>query len=374
MCRSITLSGRTLGRTVACLAVVSGCLAVTVSVASAHTPPTSRPALAGSWDGAVQGSSAFVAIVVGQHETAGRRIVLAYVCNGATGRGASRATIVEWFHGQTSARHFVLTSTDGSRLNVTISKGKATGTVAYPGPSPATKSFAAVATKGLAGLYRGQKTVNGKTYLGGLIVLNDKRGRGALTTSSSTVLLVEWNGLGRAHPTATFADPVTVTLTRVGITSDIVARTGGTQELALVAAGGREIVEQGTIACTKVGEPLRVAVSLSQPGTGAYAAGVWSARCRVAVNDDSGLFASWRLVLRASGVGRFNVGDGLLVVTYSRGDPLVVIFDGASHIQLFPQLSGDSFPAWVIALIAAAALILLAAVAARPRAREVSPA
>jgi hypothetical protein len=191
-------------RRAARLVLACGCLAI-AGTAAAHTPPTFRPAVAGRWAGQVKGSNAFVAIVVDGRETAGHHNVLAYVCNGATGRGAATPTIVEWFHGTTSASSFSLRSKDGYRLALTVTHGKATGTLTYPGKGGASRSFAAAAAKGRAGLYRGQKKAGGKTYLAGLIVLNDGRGHGAVGINGVIAQAVEWNGVQSGHPTATIS-------------------------------------------------------------------------------------------------------------------------------------------------------------------------
>jgi hypothetical protein len=102
--------------------------------------------------------------------------------------------------------------------------------------------------------------------------------------------------------------------------------------MALITNGGHSAIEQGTLACTHAGEPLRVATTLTQGST--HATGVWSKHCKVAVTNSNGMFADWKLTLTATG-GVFHPGGARLQFTYSRGQPLKQIFHGAGEIQLF---------------------------------------
>ncbi len=56
-------------------------------------------------------------------------------------------------------------------------------------------AFTAGLARKPAGLYRAEKTVEGKHYLGGWIILTDKRERGAIRTGTSTL-------------TSSFVDPI----------------------------------------------------------------------------------------------------------------------------------------------------------------------
>ena len=120
-----------------------------------------------------------MAVAVFAKATGGKHAVLAYLCDSKK--------IAEWFHGTTSGAGFSLTSSGGSRLAVTVTQGRAAGSFTSPGSYGASHAFAAAAAKRPAGLYRGEKTKDGKHYLGGWIVLPDGRQRGAVK-SGSTIL------------------------------------------------------------------------------------------------------------------------------------------------------------------------------------------
>lgn len=104
--------------------------------------------------------------------------------------------------------------------------------------------------------------------------------------------------------------------------------------MALISGGGHQVVEQGTLACTRVGEPLRVSTSVTQGRT--HAAGVWSKHCKVAVRNANGMFARWKLTLTVKN-RVFHPGGAVLGFTYFRGQPLKQIFHGKGEIQLFAQ-------------------------------------
>jgi hypothetical protein len=184
---------------------------------SADTVPAFRPAVAGRWAGQVKGSQAFVAIVVGRRQTAGHHDVLAYVCNGETGQRAARPTIVAWFHGTTSAGTFTLRSKNGFRLAVSVSHDEATGSLMFPGKHSASRSFAAAATRGHAGLYGGARRVGGKNYVAGLILLNDGHARGAATVNGAIAQTARWTGLQSARPTATVDSQIAVIAVLIGL-------------------------------------------------------------------------------------------------------------------------------------------------------------
>ena len=105
--------------------------------------------------------------------------MLAYVCDSKK--------IGEWFHGSTAGAELSLSSSGGYRLRVSVAKSGASGSLTSPGAYGASHAFSAPAAKKPAGLYRGEKTANGKHYVGGWIVLPDGRQRGAVK-SGSTIL------------------------------------------------------------------------------------------------------------------------------------------------------------------------------------------
>ena len=121
--------------------------------------------------GTVRGTHAFVAVVTqGSHVTA-------YVCDSKT--------IAQWFKGSLRAGKATLTSSGGYVLRVAIGNGKATGSLRLPGPGGAVDRFSSARDTRPAGLYRGVKTVAGKRYVGGWIILPDGRQRGEVVTGTT---------------------------------------------------------------------------------------------------------------------------------------------------------------------------------------------
>lgn len=141
------------------------------------TGPAASSALARTgrvgYVGTVRGTHAFVAVV-----TSGSRVT-AYVCDSKK--------IAQWFKGSVKAGKATLTSSAGYLLRVTIAHGKASGSVRLPGVHGAVHGFSAARDRKAAGLYRGVKTVAGKRYVGGWILLPDGRQRGEVVTGASDV-------------------------------------------------------------------------------------------------------------------------------------------------------------------------------------------
>ena len=123
--------------------------------------------------GTVSGTRAFVAIV----ERGSR--VTAYVCY--SGR------IAQWFDGTVSAGRSKITSSGGYVLQVRFGHGRATGSLRFPGKAGALHHFTAASDARPAGLWRGAKTVDGKTFVGGWIILPDGRQRGEILLGSTDV-------------------------------------------------------------------------------------------------------------------------------------------------------------------------------------------
>ena len=125
-----------------------------------------------SFASAVEGSDAFVGVVVDQTEDR----VLAYVCD-----GKSTGT---WFSGAPSEDGtLALTATDGARLSGRIADGALSGTVTLAGdPSP--RPFHSKSVSAPAGLYRARGEGRGQPAVGGWIVLADGSQRGGVRTSS----------------------------------------------------------------------------------------------------------------------------------------------------------------------------------------------
>ena len=140
-----------------CLVALAAAGATTLLLASAAGGRAQT--VSGSWVGTVRGANAFVAIVVFTKATGGKHDVLAYV--------SDSKKIAQWFRGETSASRFTLASKGRYRLAVTVSMGKASGTLTLPGTSGTSHPFNAVAGRRPAGLYRLQGMFRGNSYLAG---------------------------------------------------------------------------------------------------------------------------------------------------------------------------------------------------------------
>lgn len=123
--------------------------------------------------GTVSGTRAFVAVV-----ERGSRIT-AYVCDSER--------IAQWFEGTVSAGRSKITSRGGYVLQVRFDHGLATGSLRFPGKAGALHRFTAASDARPAGLWRGSKTVDGKTFLGGWIILPDGRQRGEILSGTTDV-------------------------------------------------------------------------------------------------------------------------------------------------------------------------------------------
>ena len=75
----------------------------------------------------------------------------------------------------------------GYVLQVTFGHGRATGSLRFPGKAGALHHFTAASDARPAGLWRGSKTVDGKTFVGGWIILPDGRQRGEILLGSTDV-------------------------------------------------------------------------------------------------------------------------------------------------------------------------------------------
>jgi hypothetical protein len=160
---------RCIQRTLAA-ALLALLIAVTGSAAASAQAHTAGHA---GYVGTVRGTSAFVAVV-----ERGSRLT-AYVCN-------SRK-IAQWFKGTVSAGRSKLTSRGGYVLQIRFGHDQATGSLRFPGTAGAVHHFTAVRDTRPAGLWRGSKTVDGKHFVGGWIILRDGRQRGEIVSGSTNV-------------------------------------------------------------------------------------------------------------------------------------------------------------------------------------------
>ena len=140
---------------------------------SAATSPQAHIAGRSGYVGMLSGTRAFVGVV----ERGSR--VTAYVCDSAR--------IAQWFEGTVSAGRSKITSRGGYVLQVRFGHGRATGSFRFPGKAGALHHFTAARDARPAGLWRGSKTVDGKTFVGGWIILPDGRQRGEILSGSTDV-------------------------------------------------------------------------------------------------------------------------------------------------------------------------------------------
>jgi serine/threonine-protein kinase len=128
--------------------------------------------ISGSFVGKVDGSDAFIAIVL---HTNGE--VTAYVCDSAI--------ISEWFKGSVTGSSLDLTNASGARLTADLAADSFNGTFTLAGGSAL--NFSVTEEDQPAGLYRGEDTVDGVDLVAGWIVLPDGDQRGAVSGGGRTV-------------------------------------------------------------------------------------------------------------------------------------------------------------------------------------------
>ena len=130
------------------------------------TPTTASNAATGSFVGTVDGSDAYVGVVVGRGGEA-----VAYVCDRA---GES----VDWLDGRLDGDAARLGNDGGAIFEVTFADNRASGTFTRPESAPLT--FTAHAAHKPAGLYRAREFFADGEYVGGWVVLPDGTQRGAV--------------------------------------------------------------------------------------------------------------------------------------------------------------------------------------------------
>jgi serine/threonine-protein kinase len=130
---------------------------------------------AASYASAVEGSGALVGVVVDQKEDR----VLAYVCDGKS--------VAAWFTGTPGDDGSIsLTSADGTRLTGRVAGDTLTGSLILPNGG-ATHTFSAPEVDAPAGLYRSKSQLRGEPAVGGWVVLEDGRQRGAVRTTTGFI-------------------------------------------------------------------------------------------------------------------------------------------------------------------------------------------
>lgn len=130
---------------------------------------------AASFATAVEGSDAFVGAVVDEADDR----VMAYVCDGKS--------VATWFTGKAAEDGTIsLTSADGSRLSGRVAGDRLTGSLVLPNGG-ATLNFSAPEVDSPAGLYRSKSQLRGEAAVGGWVVLEDGRQRGAVRTTTGFI-------------------------------------------------------------------------------------------------------------------------------------------------------------------------------------------
>ena len=105
-----------------------------------------------------------------------RRALIVYLCDGAD--------VSTWLFGDATPGSTVLEA-NGTRVEVLLGHDEVAGVVERTGEAP--RSFEARRTDGEAGLFRAVATFDGSEYVGGWIVLDDGRQRGAVTLGGTVV-------------------------------------------------------------------------------------------------------------------------------------------------------------------------------------------
>ena len=145
---------------------------VTVVLAAPVSSPA-KSTTARGYVGTVRGTHAFVGVAVSGSQ------VTAYVCDSKR--------IAQWFKGSLHAATVTLTSKAGYVLHLAVGNQQVTGTLRLPGKAGTIHRLVTAGATRPAGLYRGVKTVAGKRYLGGWIVLPDGRQRGEVVSGATDV-------------------------------------------------------------------------------------------------------------------------------------------------------------------------------------------
>jgi len=148
--------------------------------------------VSGSFVGKVDGSDAFIAIILHTDGT-----VTAYVCDSAS--------ISAWFKGSVDGSSLDLTNASDARLTADLAPDSFTGTFTPSGNSPLT--FSVTKADQPSGLYRGEDTVDGVDLVAGWIVLPNGDQRGAVSGGGKTVAAPTFNTATRTGKGTTWIEP-----------------------------------------------------------------------------------------------------------------------------------------------------------------------
>jgi hypothetical protein len=106
----------------------------------------------------------------------GRRALVVYLCDGAD--------VATWIFDETFGASAVVEN-DAARVEISLGRGGVFGVVELAGGER--RAFVADAATDHPGLYRAVETFDGREYVGGWIVLDDGRQRGAITLRGDVV-------------------------------------------------------------------------------------------------------------------------------------------------------------------------------------------
>jgi hypothetical protein len=141
--------------------------AASIAIAPSAGAGSGKP-ISGTWVGQVEGSEAYVAIVIGKKGK--DRPAGVYLCDSATQ--------AVWLFGDTNDRTLDLPGDGGASIDGTVTKQSVEGTITLADGT--TLEFTATRAKRPAGLYRFDDEIDGDRYEGGWIVLDDGTQRGAV--------------------------------------------------------------------------------------------------------------------------------------------------------------------------------------------------
>ena len=162
---------RTLSWFVASIVVV-GLVAACGAADEAADEPLFANAFAGEVD-----DDLFIGVLVADYPSEPqRKALVVYLCDGAD--------VSTWLFGEAIGDSAVL-ETAGVRVELSLGEESVVGEVERTGGAP--RSIAAALAASDAGLFRTEQTIDGLHYVGGWIILNDARQRGAITLDGEVV-------------------------------------------------------------------------------------------------------------------------------------------------------------------------------------------
>lgn len=119
----------------------------------------------------------FIGVMVADHPPVPeRKALVVYLCDGAD--------VSTWLFEEAIGDTAVLEDAD-TRVEMSLDAESLTGVVERAGEAP--QEFVAEFATGDAGLYRAVETIDGQDYVGGWIILNDGRQRGAIVLDGEVI-------------------------------------------------------------------------------------------------------------------------------------------------------------------------------------------